>query len=114
MVFQALLNIWQDAPPSSVLDVVTPGYVGHMLHLAEGERSAADYAAWIERYRFANPGTDFFIEDQFESGDRVCTRLRAVRRDGDQVWTARGINISRCEGDRVAEEWAVWSDWQVS
>jgi hypothetical protein len=113
-VFQALLNAWQDAPPSSVSEVVTPGYAGHMLHLIEGERSAAEYPGWIERYRSANPSTDFVIEDQFESGDRLCTRLRAERRDGEQVWAARGINISRFEGDRIAEEWAVWSDWRVS
>src|SRR4051812_46858571 len=112
-IFQTLLHVWQDARPDTVTDVVTPGYAGHMLHLADGERSADDYPAWIERYRAANPNTEFVIEDQFESGERVCTRLRAVKSDGQHVWTARGINISRCEGDRIAEEWALWSDWRL-
>jgi hypothetical protein len=30
----------------------------------------------------------------------------------DGVSVAHGMNVSRFEGDRIAEEWAVWSDWQ--
>jgi hypothetical protein len=110
-VFRTLLVPWQEGPPEAVLASVTDDYVGHMLHLPDGERTREQYPAWIDRYRAANPGTRFVVEDQFESGDRVCTRLTATRVDAGQRVTANGINISRFEGDLVAEEWAIWSAW---
>ena len=51
----------------------------------------------IEAFRATYPGADFTIEDQFRSGDKVVTGLRA-RGTGatDSVQTEMmGINISR-------------------
>jgi predicted SnoaL-like aldol condensation-catalyzing enzyme len=113
-VFRSLLDVWQSGPPEAVLAVVTDDYVGHMLHLADGNRTPLEYPAWIERFRAANPGTQFEVEAQLESGNHVCTRVTALRDDPEGTLVARGINISRCEGDRVAEEWAIWTDWQTT
>ena len=37
------------------LDIPEADYVGHMLHLAAGERTSDAYAGWIRSYREANP-----------------------------------------------------------
>jgi len=113
-IFQSLLTPWQDGSPTAVLGLVTDDYVGHMLHLVDGERSKDEYPGWIERYRTRYPGTRFSIEDQFESGDRVCTRLEATRTEEGRTMTASGINISRYEADRVVEEWAIWTEWRAT
>jgi hypothetical protein len=104
----SLLDAWTHAEPDSVLELITPDYQGHMLYLDAGERTAAEYPSWIRAYREANPGIRFTVEDQGVSGDRLWTRLRASRPDGG---TAHGINVSRFDGDLVAEEWPVWSPW---
>jgi SnoaL-like domain len=112
--FQALLTPWQDGSADDVLDLITDDYTGHMLYLADGERTGDEYPAWIERYRASFPGTRFVIQDQFESGDRLCTRLRATRVVEGRTLAADGINISRYDGARVAEEWAIWTEWRTT
>jgi hypothetical protein len=90
--------------------LITPDYLGHMLHLPEGERTAEQYEGWILRYREANPGTLFSIEDQSARGDRLWSRLTVTREDG---FHAYGMNLCRFVDDRIAEEWAVWTDWRA-
>ncbi len=107
-MFAALLRIWEGGDTRAVLELVTETYQGHMLHLVDGERTASEYPAWIARWRDANPGTILEITDQGFSGSTVWTRLVARRPDGS---SANGMNESRFEGERIAEEWAVWSDW---
>jgi hypothetical protein len=107
-LFDALLFAWNDGDPERVHDLITADYRGHMLHLAQGERSGADYPEWIRNYRLANPGALFGVVDQSSSGDKLWTRLIARLPNGD---VAHGVNISRFDGDRIAEEWAVWSPW---
>ena len=89
--------------------LIAEDYVGHMLHLADGERTAEQYAAWIDAYRTANPEVRFVIVDQAASEDRLWSRVLATHGDGRH---AHGMNVSRFVGDRIAEEWAVWSGWQ--
>lgn len=107
-VLDRLLGVWNDGDPDGVLALITTDYVGHMLHLSSGRRTAQEYPGWIRSYRAANPGARFGVEDQAASGDRLWTRLSAILTDGG---TAHGMNVSRFVGDRIAEEWAVWSPW---
>lgn len=70
-----------------------------------------EYPGWIQSFREANPNTRFLVHDQSTSGDRLWTRLRATREDGG---VADGMNVSRFVGDRIAEEWAIWSGWKIA
>jgi hypothetical protein len=109
-VFGRLLDAWSSGDPAAILALITDDYVGHMLHLEQGQRSAHDYPKWIQSFRDANPGTRFHLHDQSSSGDRLWTRLRAVRGDG---YIADGMNVSRFVNERIAEEWAIWSGWKT-
>jgi SnoaL-like polyketide cyclase len=108
--FSRLIGVWSGGDPAVILSLITRDYVGHMLHLEHGRRSAQDYPDWIQSFREANPNTRFLVQDQFTSGDRLCTRLRATREDGA---VSHGMNVSRFVGDRIAEEWALWSGWML-
>jgi hypothetical protein len=108
--FELLLDVWRGGDLGALAGLITPDYLGHMLHLPDGERTAEQYQGWIVRYREANPGTRFRVEDQSASGNRLWSRLTATHGDGRQ---ASGMNVSRFVGGRIAEEWAVWSDWRV-
>jgi predicted ester cyclase len=107
-VFDSLLSVWNGSDSEQLSDLITNDYRGHMLHLADGERTSSGYADWIRDYRLANPGATFLVEDQTSEGDRLWTRLRAHLPGGA---VAHGFNISRFEGRRIAEEWALWSPW---
>lgn len=107
-VFDQVLAAWNGGDPELVRELITADYFGHMLHLSQGDRTGADYAQRIRDYRAANPGATFGVEDQSTSGDKLWTRLTAHLPNGD---VAHGFNISRFDGDRIAEEWALWSAW---
>jgi hypothetical protein len=107
--FALLLEVWSGGDPGALRSVISPDYAGHMLHLPAGHRTAHDYESWIRAYRVTNPGTRFAIEDQCSGGDRLWSRVRATHGDGRH---AHGMNVSRFVDDRIAEEWAVWSDRQ--
>ena len=107
-VFDRLLEIWNGGDPEAVRGLVTADYVGHMLHLPAGGRTAEEYPGWIRAYHVANPGARFVVADQGVAADRLWTRLDARLPDGR---TAHGMNVSRFAGDLIAEEWAVWSPW---
>jgi len=107
-VFDRLLGIWNGGDPDTVHELITHDYLGHMLHLESGERTGFEYPGWIHAYREANPATRFRVVDQGATGDRLWTRLVATRAAGG---AANGMNVSRFVGDRIAEEWAVWSPW---
>jgi len=107
--FARLLAIWTGGDTAQIRTLITDDDVGHMLHLpGQGERTAASYPEWIERFREANPGTTFEVHDQTAAGDRLWTRLSARRADGA---SAEGMNVSRFAGELLAEEWAIWSPW---
>jgi hypothetical protein len=106
--FEALLRVWEAGEPRDVLSLITEDYLGHMLHLTDDLRTAADYPAWIGRWRASNPDTVFEVTDQDLIGSKLWTRLLARRPDGS---CTNGMNESRFEGERIAEEWAVWSGW---
>jgi predicted SnoaL-like aldol condensation-catalyzing enzyme len=112
--FAALLRAWNGGDPEAVRNLVTDDYVGHMLHVAGGERGRDEYPGWIERWRALNPDAHFAIEQQIESGDWVASRLRAVREERGVAQVAFGMNFSRCADGRIAEEWAIWSEWRTA
>ena len=65
--FARLLAIWTGGDTAQIRTLITDDYVGHMLHLpGQGERTAASYPEWIERFREANAGPR----------SRCTTRLR--------------------------------------
>lgn len=113
-VAAAVVDVWNGGSPDRIRGLIAPDYHGHMLHVQDGERDTTTYAGSIERYREANPGAAFRIVEQFDTGDRVVTRLEARRPrsvEGGSV-VSRGINISRFDAaGLLAEEWAIWSAW---
>jgi hypothetical protein len=108
--FGRLIDVWSSGDPADISSLISADYVGHMLHLEQGQRSAEEYPGWIKSFREANPNTRFLVHDQSASGDRLWTRLRATRGDGA---VSHGMNVSRFEGGRIAEEWAIWSGWTM-
>jgi len=107
-VFGQLLNAWDGDGDIDLGALITDDYVGHMLHLKSGERTALMYPAWIAKFREANPGTTFEVLEQHSAGTSLWSRLVATRGDGA---TSRGMNHSRFVDGRIAEEWALWSEW---
>ena len=103
--FAALLAIWDGGDPETLEHLITPDYIGHMLHLVPGERTGAMYGDWIARYRESNPGVQFEIEDQSWHDDKVWSRLVARFPDGS---VAHGMNVKRFVENKIAEEWAIW------
>jgi len=114
LTLSAVLAAWNDGPTARLAELLAPTYRGHMLGLRAGERDAAAYPGWIERYRVANPGVRFEVVEQFDAVDRVVSDLQARRVSGATLApsVSHGINISRFDqSGRLAEEWAIWSDW---
>ena len=90
-LFDRVLDVWRGGDPLRIRDLVTDDYQGHMLHLADGERSADRYPDWIARYQRNNPGCTFEVLSQNTAGDRLWTRLDAHLPDGR---VAHGMNTS--------------------
>ena len=102
------LAVWQgDAAMDELDGLMTADYVGHM---GARRRDLRQLRRDIEAYRASAPGVRFRVEHRFSSGPYVVTRLSATAlRSSDGVaLVAAGLNVSRWEGDRLAEEWAVW------
>lgn len=112
----AVLAMWNGASTDGLRRFLAPTYLGHVLGVPDGERDGAAYPGSIARYRAAFPDVAFRVVEQFDSGDRLVTRLEARRAgtDGSPV-ISHGMNISRFdEVARLCEEWAIWSAWQES
>lgn len=106
------LAIWQGEAALDELDaLLTPGYVGHM---GSRSRNVTQLKHDIDAYRASASGVRFHIQHRFSEGPFVATRVTAtaVRSSDGVELVAAGLNISRWEGDRLAEEWAVWEPLQ--
>ena len=93
-VFRRHVHMWNTGDLSEFDCVIAANYLGH---LATGVRDRKGLRRRIEAFRATYPDAVFTIEDQFSSGDKVVTRLRA-RGTGntDCVQTEMmGINFSR-------------------
>ena len=112
-LFDGLLNVWQTGPGSAVSAMLTLDYVGHMLHVDEGERDREGYPGWIDAFRSRNPGTRFHIVERLVVGERVFSRIEATRASADgATLISHGMNLSRFLDGLIAEEWAIWTEWR--
>lgn len=105
--------IWNGEKPLEALDaLVTPGFVGH---IGSRDRDLSRLKEDIAAYRSAAPSVTFTLDHQFGDGEFLATRTSAHLTDeaGNEV-TLQGINISRWEGELLAEEWAVWESLPAS
>ena len=69
------------------------------------ERDADALGRYIAEFRRRFPGLRFTVNEQVGDGDRVATRLSALRGDEE---LAVGMNFSRWQDGRLVEEWALW------
>jgi hypothetical protein len=99
--------IWNGEQPLDALDeLVTPGFLGH---IGSRDRDLSRLKEDIAAYRANAPTVRFTIDHQFGDDEHLASRTTAHITDQDgREFTLQGINISRWEGDRLAEEWAVW------
>ncbi len=104
-LLRAYVEIWNDGAVGRLREMLAPGYAGHMRGNARAERDADALSRSIVDFRRRFPEVRFMVEEQIVSRDRVATRLSAVRDDEE---LATGMNFSRWEDGRLAEEWALW------
>ena len=93
-------------------DLMSPSFLGHV---GERTRDLAQLKRDIAAYRASADDVRFRVEFQFGSGAFLATRVSATaarRTDGAKLM-ATGINISRWDAGRLAEEWAVWEPLHV-
>jgi steroid delta-isomerase-like uncharacterized protein len=103
--------------PEVIDEVLDPNFVCYDPNSETGEiRGAQTVKGEIEYFRQAFP-EDFFwrVEDQVAEGDKVTTRYTlggthqgeffGVPATGKRIEIS-GINIDRCEGGKLVEEWA--------
>ena len=114
-----ILAMWNGAPTGGLPELLGRDYRGHVYGVPGAERDGAAYPGSIARYREAFPGVRFNIVEQFDTQDRLVTRLEATRpgAPGAPSLICHGMNISSFDaGGRLSGEWAIWSAWadQVS
>jgi len=101
------LAVWQgEADLDTIDELVAHDYVGHM---GFGSRGLAELKRDIAAYQGSADDVRFSVHHRFGEGDYLATRVsvRARSKSGDEL-EAAGMNISRWDGDKLAEEWAVW------
>ncbi len=106
-------GIWNGEQPLEALDeLVTPGFVGH---IGSRDRDLSRLKEDIAAYRNSAPSAQFTIHHQFGDDEYLATRtsVQITDHEGNEV-TLQGLNISRWEGDLLAEEWAVWETLPTS
>jgi hypothetical protein len=106
--FAGYLAIWNgEAPVDDLRRVLGAGYRGH---LGSVDRDAAALAEAITAYRERLPDVRFAVDHQFGDGVHLASRVRATATHPDtgQPLELVGINVSRWQDGKLAEEWAVW------
>jgi hypothetical protein len=102
------LEIWNGSASVDELDdLVTADYVGHM---GSRDRALSELKTDIVAYRDRAKDVRFEVMHRFSQGDYVATRVVAHATDpttGEPL-SACGLNVSRWQDGRLAEEWAVW------
>lgn len=86
-----------------------------MLHdPVHGERDAEAYPERIADFRSRYPGVAFFADKVFSGAEHQATVTHAQWTDpaSGELLVANGINVSRFEDGKLAEEWAIWSAFQ--
>lgn len=109
--------VWNGGDAEAVDRFVTPDYVMHDPVDKEPVEGPAELKELVHAYRTAFPDLVNTIEEQFVCGDRVVTRWSSVGTHQGPAFgvppTGRtrhvtGVQISRIENDRVAEDWHHW------
>jgi hypothetical protein len=98
-------EVWRQGDFSNVHELLAEDYLGHSGHR---ERDLEGLRTDVELYRAHHPNLHLDVLEQFEAGDRLVSRLR-VYSAGKM---AMGVNISRFTGELIAEEWAVWTEFE--
>jgi len=98
-------EVWVQGDFSNVHELLTEDYVGHS---GLRDRNIDQLLIDVELYRAQYPSLHLDVLDQFEAGDKLVSRVRVY----SVGKTAIGINISRFAGDRIAEEWTVWTEFE--
>jgi hypothetical protein len=105
---QRYLEVWNGTRDLNELDdLVTPTFVGHM---GSRNRGLSQLKDDIRAYRERAGEVRFEVMHRFAEGEHVATRVVAHVTNtatGSEV-TLCGLNTSRWEDGRLAEEWAVW------
>lgn len=105
--FERLLAVWSgEADLAELESLLAPDYQGHV---GSRQRDPGRLKKDIVAYRHRVPGVRFRVEHQFGENDYLATRLSATAADR----TIFGLNISRWEGNLLAEEWAIWETFDA-
>lgn len=104
-LFRAYIEIWSDGRVDRLHELLAPDHAGHIRGNVSEERDADALGDSIADFRRRFPGVRFTVTEQIAARDRVATRLSAVRGHEE---LAVGMNFSRWQGGRLAEEWALW------
>jgi hypothetical protein len=98
-------EVWAKGNFAIMAELLTDDFVGH---IGGSERDVVGLRTDIELFRAHHPNLHIDRLEQFEAGDRIVSRLRIY--SAGKV--AYGMNISRVVDDRIAEEWAVWTEFE--
>jgi predicted SnoaL-like aldol condensation-catalyzing enzyme len=98
-------EIWVRGDFSNVDELLADDYIGHS---GLKDRNRDELLVDVELYRAHHPNMHLDVLEQFEVGEKVVSRLRVY--SAGKV--AAGMNISRVVDGRIAEEWAVWTEFE--
>ena len=108
------LAVWNgEVAVDELGSILASDYQGH---IGSQARTADELRGDILAYRERVPGVRFRWEHQFGDGEYIATRVTAHATDPTtgEPMSVTGINISRWQDGRLAEEWAVWETFGAS
>lgn len=105
--FREYMQMWVEGDTSRLGDVIGPGYVGHSGADPAKDDDLESLRARIVEYHERMPDAEVSVEHQVAEGNLVATRMTARRGGGPGPGLA-GFNVSRFEGGKIVEEWALW------
>lgn len=97
--------VWEQGNGDRLGEFLTEKFVSHS---GRHDYSLAAVRTDVELFRAHHPNVHFDVLEQLEAGDRLVTRLRVH----SAAKTAFAILVSRFVGDRIAEDWAVWTEFE--
>jgi predicted ester cyclase len=100
-----LTEIWERGSLDRLGDFLADDFVSHS---GRHDYSLDAVRTDVELFRAHRPNVHFDVLESLESGDRLVTRLRVH----SAAKSAFAIIISRFEGERIAEAWDVWTEFE--
>lgn len=105
-VFQDYLReVWEQGHLDRLGAFLTDDFVSHS---GPDDFAIEEVRTDVELFRAHHPNVHFDVLEQLETEDRLVTRLRVH----SAAKTAFAIIISRFEGERIAEAWALWTEFE--